>query len=82
MFDASVSAVLTALVGALIAAVLSRVLNPIIDIMQQGQFASDPGAQQIINALQVLTGNWLLAAVLSALMVLLARAAVESEVVG
>jgi hypothetical protein len=86
VFDATVSAVLSALVGAFGGALVSRIAQPILDIMQASPFADpDAGHQSaitIINYLEVAVGNSVRAALLGALMVLLARAVVESEVVG
>jgi hypothetical protein len=86
MFDATVSAVLNALVGAFAGALLSRIAQPILDIMRASRFA-DPDSQfqsaaTIIGYLDVAVGNYLRAALLGALMMLLARAVVESEVIG
>lgn len=80
MFDASISAVLTALVGAFVGAVLSRILSEFVDLMQAGQFSSAESAQAIITYTQLISSNWLRAALLSALMALLAHAIVESRV--
>jgi len=86
MFDGVVSAVLSALVGAFGGALVSRIAQPILDIMKASPFA-DPDSQYqsavtIIGYLEVAVGNSVRAALLGALMVLLARAVVESEVVG
>lgn len=80
MFDASVSAVLTALLGAFVGAILSRILGEFVDLMQAGQFASAESAQTIISFTQLISTNWVRAAFVSALMALLARAIVESRV--
>jgi hypothetical protein len=81
MFDASVSAVLTALVGAFVGAtVVSPIVSELVSIMQAGQFSSAQSAQSIISYLQIVGGNWVRAALVSALMTLLARAVVESRV--
>lgn len=80
MFDASISAVLTALLGAFVGAVLSRVLSEFVNLMQAGQFASAESAQSIISFVQLVSANWVRAAFVSALMALLARAIVESRV--
>jgi len=82
MFDATVSAVLNALVGAFAGALLSRIAQPILDIMRAGEFSDAESAATIIGYLDVAVGNYLRAALLGALMVLLARAVVESEVIG
>lgn len=82
MFDASISAVLTALLGAFAGAVLSRILSEFVDLMQAGGFSSAESAQAIISYVQIISANWVRAALLSALMALLARAIVESRVSG
>lgn len=80
MFDATVSAVANALVGAFAGALLSRIGQPILDIMRASPYADMESAATIIAYLEVAVGNFLRAALLGALMVLLARAIIESEV--
>lgn len=80
MFDSVISATLTALLAAFIGAVLSKIATPILDLMKAGDYASASSAQDIIGFLTVATDNWLRAALLSALMVLVARAVIESQV--
>jgi hypothetical protein len=80
VFDASVSAVLTALLGAFAGALLSRILDEFVGLMQAGQFSSASSAQSMIEFVQVISQNWIRAALLSALMALVARAIVESKV--
>lgn len=80
MFDSVISATLTALLGAFTGALLSKIATPLLDLMKAGQFSSAESAQSIIGYLTVATDNWLRAALLSALMVLFARAVIESQV--
>jgi len=86
MFDAYLSAVINALVGGFLAALLSRLLGALVTVMEAAQFGSESasGATQttLVNALTVVSENWIRVALVAALMVPLARAVVESQVQG
>jgi|APHM01.1.fsa_nt_gi hypothetical protein len=81
MFDRVVGSVINALVGAFLGAVMNAISGPVISIMRAGQFASEPSAQRIITFLDAAFGNFLRAVLLGALVILLAGAVVESQVI-
>lgn len=72
-FDGVVSATLTALVGAFLGAFFSRFAGLTLPILKAGQYADQSSAQKIIGYVQAAEANLTLVALLSALVVLLAR---------
>jgi len=78
-FDAVLSATLTALVGAFVGAILSRLFAGVLPIIKAGEFSDAESAQQIIGYLSAIESNFVLIALLSAVITLLARAVVRGR---
>jgi len=64
----------------LIGYILTRFMGTLSEFMKDAPFADADSAQQIITMTETAGNNFLLVALVSLLVILLARAAVESEV--
>jgi len=81
MFGTIARAALYSPFAVLIGYILTRFMSTVSEFMAEAAFADAQSAQQIIGMTETAGNNFLLAALVSLLVMLLARAATESEVV-